>query len=302
MRVSAVVNTYNEEHNISRCLKSVDPYVDEIVVGDMHSVDKTVEMIRKFTDKVWQHEYVGYVEPARNFAISKAEGDWIFLIDADEVLPNTLGEQLRKLTDRSNHAFYRIPRRNFIFGKNLIHSGWWPDYQIRFFKKEAVSWNDEIHSIPFTHGNGTDLPAKTENALIHYHYDSIAQFLDRMNRYTTQEVRQLRRDGYAFTWKNVLTKPGNEFLTRFFAWEGYKDGFHGLALSCLQALSFLIVELKVWEADRFQEVNLPDFLGQFGKLTSQMIKDGKFWYFRSLTGNSHGLGKLLYKVRQMIRI
>lgn len=302
MSISVVVNTYNEERNITRCLKSIDPYVDEIVVVDMHSQDQTVSLAQKFTDKIWQHEYVGYVEPARNFAINKASGDWIFLIDADEVLPNTLGEQLRRLAADSRYAFYRLPRQNFIFGQKLTHSGWWPDYQIRFFKYGAVTWNDEIHSIPLTQGKGMDLAADKKNALIHYHYDSISQFIERMNRYTTQEARQLVKDGYVFTWKNILTKPVSEFLTRFFAWEGYKDGFHGLVLSSLQAISFLIVELKVWETERFREVVNSDFLEEFGAVTRLLVKEGTFWYFGVLSQSKQGVTKAVYKIRQLLKI
>lgn len=302
MKISAVVNTHNEEKNITRCLSSIAPFVDEIVVVDMESHDRTRELAQKFTDKIWLYKYSGYVEPARNFALGKATGEWILIIDADEVMPVKLGRRLKSLAQQSDRSFYRIPRRNLIFGKWLRHSGWWPDYQIRFFQSGTVSWSDEIHSIPVTTGAGTDLPIDEGHALLHYHYVSMEQYLERLNRYTSQEVRQLKADGYRFVWKNVLLKPANEFLTRFFTWEGYKDGVHGLGLSLLQSFSFLVVELKVWETERFKDYTEPHFLENVGQALGAIRRDFCYWYFRHISEQRIGLPKLFYKLRAKIGI
>ena len=97
MKISVVINTYNEEKNISRCLESVKGFADEIIVVDMHSADKTVEIAKKYGAQVFEHEYTRYVEPARNFALSRATGDWILLIDADEELSGTLRKKLEEI-------------------------------------------------------------------------------------------------------------------------------------------------------------------------------------------------------------
>src|SRR3989344_7658575 len=300
MHLSAVVNTRNEERNIVRCLQHISPYVDEIVVVDMESSDNTVKLARKFTAKIWQHENTGYVEPARNFAIGKATGEWILLIDADEILPEALGLKLRRLAQHGVYSYYRIPRKNLLFGKWLSHSGWWPDYQIRLFKQGSVSWNDEIHSVPVTEGVGMDLPAEEKNALLHYNYATLEEYLTRLNRYTSQEAKQLVQDDYVFSWKNLVAKPGQEFLTRYFAWEGYKDGLHGLALAMLQAVSFAVVELKVWENTGFKDdVNAgqpDDVMKQLRKIKYQL----NFWYFTKKAETSSGLTKTINKIRAKI--
>lgn len=302
MKISAVINTRNEEANIVRCLRSIIPHVDEIVVVDMESDDETVILTRKYTTNIYKHKNTGYVEPARNFAIEKAKGDWILLIDADEVLPEKLGLKLRKLAD-SQFSYFRIPRKNLIFGKWVRHSGWWPDYQIRFFKKESVSWSDEIHSIPITNGLGTDLPVvEEEEAFVHYHYQSIEQFLERLNRYTSYEAKQYISDGMQFEWKNVIIKPVNEFLTRFFMWEGYKDGLHGLALSLLQSFSFLIVQLKLWEQQRFTEIDSPNFLDETMNLIKKANSDVTYWYFSTKQKKTEGMTKAVNKIRAKIRV
>jgi glycosyltransferase involved in cell wall biosynthesis len=300
MKLSAVINTRNETKNIVRCLKSIAEYVNEIVVVDMQSSDDTVKLAKEYTANIFHHENTNYVEPARNFAISKATGDWILILDADEVLPEMLGVKLKKLAEYGEFSFYRFPRKNWIFGKWIKYSGWWPDYQIRFFKKDKVTWDNEIHSIPITQGKGMDLIAEEKNALIHYHYENLEQYLDRLNRYTTVESNAKVANNYQFKWENVITKPANEFISRFFAWKGYKDGLHGLALSLLQAFSLMVVELKVWQLEKFNDINPPQFLPQTGKLFRQKRKDFCFWYFGERAKSSKGILKHWFKLLSRI--
>ncbi len=254
MGISVVINTLNEEANLPRALASVRGFADEIVVVDMHSDDNTVKIAKKFGARVFSHERTNYVEPARNFAISKATEDWIFVLDGDEELTSTLKGHLKKLINSEKPAdYYRIPRKNIIFGKWIKHSRWWPDYNIRFFKKGKVSWNEVIHSVPMTEGDGIDLASSEEYAIVHHNYSSLSQFIERMNRYTTVQAQDMKMSGKHFEWQSILTKPTSEFLSRYFQGEGYKDGIHGLALSCLQAFSELVTILKLWEDERFKE-------------------------------------------------
>jgi glycosyltransferase involved in cell wall biosynthesis len=303
MKLSAVVNTYNEEATIARALRSVAPYVDEIVVVDMGSKDATRTRAKAYTSRIFKHPYVGYVEPARNFAIKKATGDWILLLDADEVLPESLGLKLRKLAE-SDVDYYRLPRKNIIFGSWITHTGWWPDYTIRLFKKDAVSWNDEIHSVPITYGKGADLPSDEAHALTHYHYVSIDQYLERLARYTTQEAKQLAESGKTFQWERLFVSPANEFFTRFFAWEGYKDGVHGLALSLLQSFSMLIVEVKLWELGKFQKItnfNQESFLEEVNHTCKKITYDFHHWNNYTKEAVLGPLAKTIHKLKRRMR-
>lgn len=273
MKITAVVNTYNEEQNISHCLKSARQLADKIVVVDMHSTDQTVEIAKKFGAKVFEHDYVGYVEPARNFALKKATGDWILIIDADEELPDSLARELKKIVAEDRADYVVIPRKNIIFGKWIKHSRWWPDYQVRFFKKGKVQWDEKIHSIPETTGKGTDIEAKEENALIHRNYSSISQYLERNNRYSEIMASGLVRDGYDFNLTDLIGKPANEFLGRYFAGKGYLDGIHGLILAALQAFEEFVMLVKVWEKQEFKQIEVADS----GKVMGKAISDFYFW-------------------------
>ena len=303
MPISAIVNTHNEERNIARCLRSILPYVDEVVVVDMHSTDKTRKIAHNFTSKVFLHPKVGYVEPARNFAISKAKYPWILLLDADEMVSEKLGLQLRTLSETDTVSFYRIVRKNIIFGKWMQHSGWWPDYQVRFFRKGTVTWNDLIHSVPVTIGQGFDLPKNEEYALTHYNYQSISQFIERLNRYTTYEAKQLIENEYTFRRSHLLTKPANEFFIRFFAREGFYDGLYGLVLAQLQALSVFVVYLKVWEQLQYISDSSADIVEETTSNVKHIYKDLLYWYYQTKQKQAKNFTqKILYKLRSKIPI
>ncbi len=280
MKISVVINTYNEERNIDRCLKSVADFADEIIVVDMHSSDKTVEYAKKFKAKIFYFEYTRYVEPARNFALAKASGDWIFLIDADEELAKSLAEELKKISEENKVDFVEIPRKNIIFNKWIEHSRWWPDYLVRFFKKGKVEFSNKIHVPPITEGEGIKLEPVEENAIVHHNFQTISQFIERLNRYSDIQSEGLIQDGYQFTWQDLVLKPNGEFMSRYFAGEGYKDGLHGLILATLQGISEFVVYTKVWEKKGFKEESIRNF----NKLSQKVIGDHLKWQTINTSG------------------
>lgn len=303
-KISVVINTLNEEKNLPRAIASIKNFADEIVVVDMHSDDKTVEIAKKLGAKVYLHERTSYVEPARNFAISKVmnqsdsqESQWVLILDADEEIPDTLSKKLKELVEKNTGDYFRIPRKNIIFGKWMQHSRWWPDYNIRFFKKGFVSWSEEIHSIPITKGKGADLEAKEELAIIHHNYESIEQYLERLNRYTSIQSDKLKEQRYKFDWKDLIKKPTGEFLSRFFAAGGYKDGIHGLALSSLQAFSEFVLYLKLWQKDKFKEEKLD--IKEFVSVTKEIKKEINYWESDALVKEQ---GSILHRIKRKLRI
>ena len=255
--ISVVINTLNEEKNLPRALASIKEFADEIVVVDMHSDDDTVVIAKNAEAKVFEHKKVGFVEPARNFAIEKATGDWILILDADEEIPRTLAGILKNISEDPKSAdYYAIPRKNIIFGKWIKHSRWWPDFNVRFFKKGHVSWSEIIHSVPVTRGKGADVPASEENAILHNNYNSVEQYIERLNRYTTYQAPILIKSGYKFSWTDLMKGPVSEFIGRYFQGGGWKDGVHGLALAFLQAFSELVLYLKIWQEEKFEARSL----------------------------------------------
>lgn len=297
-KISVVINTLNEEHNLPRLLASLRGFADEVVVVDMESDDKTTEIAEKWGARVYSHKKTGYVEPARNFAISKANGEWILILDSDEELSRFLAKKLLQIAKNPSADYYRLPRKNIIFGTWMKYSRWWPDYNIRFFKKGKVSWSEVIHSVPMTQGRGIDLPPKEGYAVIHYNYASVDEYLSRMNRYTSIQSELLIDIGYKFIWKDLIGKPASEFIGRYLAGEGYKDGVHGLALAFLQAFSELILYLKVWQLEKFlpQSVTFPEAKRELEKTK----KEFDWWMYETQIKNQGPLASLSTKVMRKI--
>ncbi len=278
MNLSAVVNTYNEEINIGRCLESL-VWVDEIIVVDMNSTDRTVAIAKKFTNRIYPHPYTGYVEPARNFGINKANCQWILIVDADEEITGVLAKEIMSLVDCGQAAtFYRLPRKNLIFNRWIKHGLWWPDYQIRLFKKNSVQWNEEIHSVPFTKGEGVDLSAEEKYAIVHHNYQAVSQYIERLNRYTSLQADEyIRSHDYRFDIKKLLAMPIDEFLRRYFLAEGYKDGLHGLVLALLQSFSEFVVGCKLWEKSRFKRLTSEQLQKDLCDLIDEKSQEFNYW-------------------------
>ncbi len=296
--ISAVVHTYNEEKNIARCLSSLK-WVDEIIVIDMGSSDKTCDIVSEFQARVFQHPHTGFVEPARNFGLQKAKGDWIIIVDADEEIPAKLANFLRGSSNNDNYDYYRIPRQNYIFGKWIKHTGWWPDYQIRFFRKGKVTWSDKIHGIPITCGKGQDIEAIDDLSIIHNNYQSIEQYIGRLNRYTSVSAKELFLTNNRFSIDQLFQIPTREFVNRYFVWEGYKDGIHGLALSFLQSFSELVTYLKLWDLENFKEKKIT--LTEIDKNISSDYKIKQYWLIQTLLKEPVGIFKMFFlKIKRKI--
>ncbi len=283
--LSVIIVAWNEERNLPRAVASVRRLANEIiVVVDEASVDKTLEVAKKLKVKVFTHVHTGIVEPMRNWSISKASGDWILLLDADEEVSATLADRISKEIEINKDDYFRIPRRNIIFNKWIKSEHWWPDYVYRLFKKGSVTWDDSIHSIPITRGNGGDFPAEEKYALLHHHYDSISQYVDRLNRYTDHQLMQLVDAGYSFKWTDIITKSYQEFLRQYFARKGYTQGFHGLSLSLLQAFSETVLYLKAWQTSGFVPAEVK--IGEFEEEVSQLKPQARWWIYQAKIDSS----------------
>lgn len=295
--ISVVINTLNQAKDLKRAINSVK-WADEILICNMGSDNETVKIAGEIGARVISHKKLEHVEPARNFAISNAKNDWILIIDPDEEVSENLRNRLVQIASKMEQIDYvRIPRKNLIFDKWMKASMWWPDYNVRFFKKGKVKWNDKIHRPPEVIGQGLDLPAEEKWSIIHYHYGNIPQFLERMNRYTGVQANELNKEGYKFDWRDLIKKPLGEFLGRFFASRGYQDGIHGLALSLLQAFSQLFLYLKLWEMEKFKQVEIN--LSDLNVVSKQAGKEIDYW-FKNVGLSQNPFKRFVQKVKSKI--
>lgn len=248
--ISACLVSLNEAEKLTKCLDSLKDFSDEIIVVDLGSDDKTLDICQKYKVKVYKHKYESFVEKVRNFAISKARGDWIMILDPDELISEKLKQELYKISKSEKFNAVNIPRKNIFFGKWIMHTNWWPDRHIRFFKKGKVIWSEKIHSYPEVEGKILELPADGDLAIAHFGYDNLSQFLNRQNKYSNIEAEQRFNEGERFSWSNFIWKPIREFLTRFIKHLGFLDGFYGLSLTFFMCVYQMILEVKLWELEK----------------------------------------------------
>lgn len=296
-KLSVVINAQNVEKDLPRALASIKNLADEIVVIDQGSTDKTSQIAKEFGAKVFKHDPVKYVELVRNFAIEKATGDWILILDPDEEIGKELATEIKRTIKENKADYYRVPRKNIIFGKWIAHTLWWPDYQTRLFKKGKVSWSEVIHSIPITMDKGADIKSDEALAIIHHNYNTIEEYMEKLNRYTTVQADFLIKDNYELSWKDFIGKPFKEFIARYFTGEGYKDGVHGLVLSLLQSFSELVVYVKVWQSHKFteNEVALKSLIGEM------KAKEKELHYWQS-DASYKQTGKFADRIKRKLRI
>ena len=219
--ISAVVVTLNAAKVLKNCLESVKEEAHEIVVVDLGSGDATIKIAREFNAKVIFHECVDYVEKVRNFAVSKAVGEWILVLDPDERVTPDLWEKLKEVIAKNKYMAVNIPRKNIFFGRWIAHTNWWPDRHVRFFKKGKVSWTDKIHHYPLVEGAILNLASREDLAIKHYGYSSIEEFIERQIRYSTIEARDRFELGERFSCPKYYWKPTRQYLVRFIKHLGF---------------------------------------------------------------------------------
>ncbi len=275
MKLSVVISAYNEEKNIKACLESAVKFADEIIVVVNTSDDKTKEIAEKYTKKVFEQKNdPKNIDLQKNSGFSRATGDWILSLDADERITPELAKEIRSRikNHESRIMGYEIPRKNIIFGKWIEHTGWYPDYQLRLFRKGTGKFvASKVHEPMVVEGKIEKLAAP----LLHENYQSINQFLSRMIVYTDSEANALIENGYEFNYMDSVRMPFQEFLRRFFTHEGYKDGLHGLILSLLMGFYHLVIFLKVWENNKF--IAEDKVFAEFNSETKKMKRQTSFW-------------------------
>lgn len=245
--IAACIMTYNEEANIHRCLSSVT-WCDEIVVVDSFSTDRTAEICREFTERVYQHEWLGYIGQ-RNLIREMASCPWVLFLDADEeISPQLRDAILREFRNPdSKVAGYEFPRLVFYLGRWIRHGAWYPDLKLRLFRKDrGESGGVEPHDTVLLDG-----PVKRISLPIwHYTYRDITDHINTMNRFSTISARSMRDGGRKFRWWDFMFRPIWRFVKGYIMRRGYLDGWRGLIIAIINAFGVATKYAKLWELER----------------------------------------------------
>ena len=274
MLLSVVIITFNEEANLGRTLASVLPLVSdgkgEIIVVDSGSTDRTVEIARSYSAKVFVEEWKGYAAQ-KNSAIDRACGDWILSLDGDEEVDAELRTELIGqhddklpsapaewcLTMHSGNLDYPkdapigflIRRKNYFLGRWMKHGGFWPDSKLRLFRRSAGRFEDRaVHEDIRVDGPTRLIP---HGALIHHSYPTLSDYIDHMNRYSSLGAEMVVAKGkVGFSFITIALRPLFTFTYNYLVRFGFLDGREGLLLHLYHAVYVSWKYAKVWEASR----------------------------------------------------
>jgi glycosyltransferase involved in cell wall biosynthesis len=238
MMLTVVIPTLNEEKDLPRTLKSLK-FADEILVVDTGSTDRTVQTAKEFGCKVVTHPFKGYAD-VRNFADQQAKHNWILSIDADVVVPPELAQEITQLSPEP--SVYKIGRINIIWNKPVLHADWGPsdDKHIRLYYRKLGHWSSDVHEQFVT----STKPKELKNLLVHYNYESVTEFVSKVNSYSEIEAKKRISSKQDFSFLKMIYQAKYDFFKRYFYKLGLMDGYHGLFLSYLQGIYYLVVGIK----------------------------------------------------------
>jgi len=230
-RLSACLITLNEEHNLPRALASLNEIADEIVIVDSGSADRTERIAREYGAVFVPRAFSGYADQ-RNFAAGCATNEWVFVVAPDEEISGELRNALLSWKKRVAEArVYEMARRTWYLGKWIHHSGWYPDWQRRLYRKDAAKYSGLIHEALRFEGK----PGRIAGDLLHYTVRTFAEHEAKVEQYSTLAAQQLLKEGKR-NWRAAvwLATPWS-FVQNFVLRGGFLDGYRGALISQMAA-------------------------------------------------------------------
>jgi glycosyltransferase involved in cell wall biosynthesis len=247
-KLSVYMITYNNEETIERALKSVT-WANEIVIVDSFSNDRTVEIGRKFTDKIIQRKWPGHRDQYQ-YAADLTTHEWIMFVDADEEVSPELAEEIRKElsgeVERVDGLF--VYRRTFYLGRWIRYGGWYPDGEIRLYRRNKGRWEGGLHAKVVVHGTVKSL----KNQYLHYTYRNISDQIQTIDKYSGVAAEDMAQEGERFSFFKLLFHPPFRFIKEYFFKSGFRDGLPGLVVVISTMYYVFIKYAKLWELTKGQ--------------------------------------------------
>lgn len=243
--ITAIVLTYNEQRHIKDCIESIK-WADQILVVDSGSSDDTVNIAQKSGARVIHHAMQEGFAAQRNFAISQAVTEWVLFVDADERISPQLAEEIRQIVKLGRRIACEISRRNIAFGCLLKHGGWYPDYCLRLYPRDAVSYTGIVHERAVV-----NIPVKRlKNPLDHYTYDDWNRYFVKFNSYTTLMADQLYTNGKRANFFSIIFRPGWAFFRTYILKLGFLDGKMGFIMAVFHYFYTMAKYVKLYYMQR----------------------------------------------------
>ena len=249
MKLSVGLIVNNEERILGKTLDAIKDLADEIIIIDSGSTDSTIEIAKSKGAKVFLEEWKGF-GPQKNSVIEKCSGEWILLIDADEVVSPELKEKIKEIIEKNENKVYEINRCSVCFGKELKHGGWSNQYATRLWKKGSVKVSDNLVHEEFL----TELPKeKIKEKIYHYTYLTLSDYIARFDRYTTLGAEEYLKRGKKASFFNIVINPFFKFIRMYIFRLGFLDGLEGLIIAIFSGMYTMTKYFKLRELERTQE-------------------------------------------------
>ena len=246
-KISAVILCLNEEAMIERALASV-AFADEILVVDSFSTDRTLEIARRYTDRILQHKFEGYAAQ-KNWAHKQAAHDWVINLDADERITPELAQEIQELLKDPRHNAYRITRTNFFLNKEIRYGSWSGDKVLRLFRRDKARYPDiQIHSELEIEGTAGECRAR----MLHYSYRSLDDFVRRVQLYSEGGAEDAAKRGRKGSGLTIIGHSLWHFLKSYVIKRGFLDGTEGLLIAMMGSYYTFLKYGKLYERQRKQ--------------------------------------------------
>jgi glycosyltransferase involved in cell wall biosynthesis len=242
--LSVVIVTQNEQDRIKQCLESV-AWADEIIIVDAFSTDKTVEICRSYTDKIYSRQWDGFI-PQKNYALSLATKEWILSLDADEQLSDRLTTEVKDaiINQRGTCDAYSMPRKTYYLGRWMLHSGWYPDRKVRLVRKGFASWGGlEPHDALKVNGKVCELNGN----ILHYSFRNLSHHIRKLDYFTDAASLELIKSGRRAGVLDMIMHPAGMFFKMFILKKGFMDGVQGFIAAGVSAFHVFMKYAKAWE-------------------------------------------------------
>jgi glycosyltransferase involved in cell wall biosynthesis len=242
-KVSVYVLTFNNERTIERCLHSLQ-WADEVVLVDSYSTDGTVEICRRFTDRVYQRKWTNHQDQYQ-YAADLTANRWVMFVDADEEVPPELAQEIQEELRLNNGQWdgYIAHRRTYYLGRWIKYGGWYPDYEIRLYDRNKGRWEGGLHAKVHVKGRVKTL----KNRYYHYTYRDISDQIQTIDKYSHVAADDMLRDGKSFDVVHMALNPPFRFIKEYIFKGGFLDGIPGLIIAISTFYYTFIKHAKVWE-------------------------------------------------------
>jgi len=241
--ISACIITLNEESRIRDCLESVK-WADEIIVVDSFSTDKTVDICREYTGRVYQRTWPGNIDQ-KNYTSGLAKNDWILCLDADERLSSGLIREIQEAAQNPGDMLgFLFPRRTFYLGRWIRHGDWYPDYQLRLFKRGSGQWQGtNPHGRVIVNGKSGYM----KHDIYHFNYKNFSHQLRTIDNYSNIFADGMIERGKDFSLFQLIFRPLYKFIKVYIVKRGFLDGLPGFILAVSNAFYIFVKYVKLWE-------------------------------------------------------